>query len=95
MLEYIHSDISNQWRTLPVNPTEWAADSQPTIQSLTDKSFIAILGHNIASYSLDNIDSFDNTISINEDCEYDGWSISSFSGTDLGQINLNAESLYQ
>ena len=82
---------SNSFRTLPVIPVQQTVDMDIEAKGMTDKSFIALLGHNMAStgnlFKLINRNGFEYTLSgvVNGEGAlngggYDGFSILTFSG---------------
>ena len=84
------SSINNIHRTLPVTPMPYSYSAYGIPNMLTDKSFVAILGHNLVTKSFTyEVDSWASEASIvNADPSYDGFSISIFNGTDLESLAL-------
>lgn len=91
---------SNSFRTLPVIPVQQTVDMDIEAKGMTDKSFIALLGHNMAStgnlFKLFNDNGFEYALSgvVNGEGAlngggYDGFSILTFSGdNDIAEFQI-------
>ena len=97
VVEWLHfngvlNNIDEAYRTLPVNPTVYNPNISYDIpEIMTEKGFIFLLGHNLASlnygFGLDYWDIVQHKVNSNP-LGYDGFSLALFNRTDMPKVKL-------